>query len=161
MDLGTLIMGAAIVAICMLPFVIIGNAGKKRKKRTLQSLTNMAKQYNGQISQYEFCANFAIGIDEAKNFVFFYKRSKDEVEEEYVDLSEIKKSKVVTTSRTVGNKDQNHSVIDRLDLAFVPKAVNKEEIKWAFFDVEENLQLSSELPMIEKWSNLINDRIKG
>ena len=161
MDSGTLIMGAVLIAICVLPFVIVGRNRKKKKKQILQLLTNIAKKYNAQISRYDFCAGFAIGLDETKNAVVLYKQGQDGVTENYVNLSEIQKSRAVTTHRTVGDKDRNFNVIDRLDLVLVPIAKQKEDIKLPFFDAEDSLQMSSEMPLAEKWSDLINGRLKG
>jgi len=160
MDLGSAIIGAVAIIICALPFVMMSRSRKKREKAFLQSLSKIATQNNCQINQHEIFGNFAIGIDETKNFVFFFRQVKDNEIEQLVDLSEIQSCKVINTSRNFKNKDGNQKVIDKLELSFTPTAKNKPEIKMEFFNADVNIQLYGELQSIEKWSKLINDRLK-
>lgn len=159
--LGSTIIGTITMIICALPFVMVNNSKKKREKIFLQSLLEIAAQNNCQIYQHEILGNFAIGIDETKNFVFFYSQIKDKENKQYVDMSETQSCKVINTSRTFKNKDGNQKVIERLALSFVPTAKNKPEIIIEFFNADVSLRLNGELQLIEKWSNLINDRLKN
>ena len=159
MDLGSAIIGAIVIIICALPFVMMSRNSKKREKKNLQSLSEIATQNNCQIDQHEIFGSSAIGIDETKNFVFFYKLTKDKGIEQSVDLSEVQNCKVINTSRTLNNKGGNRKVIDKLELSFLPIVQNRSEIKLEFFNSDDNLQLLGELQSIEKWSKLINDRL--
>lgn len=160
MDLGSTIVGAIIIIICIVPFILMSQSIKKRKRQMLQSLTKIATQHYCQITQYEFCGDFIIGIDKIKNFVFFYKKLKDKEVEQFIDLDNIQNCKVINLNRTITNKDGNHKVIDKLALDFIPISKDKTEITLEFFNSDVSIQFSGELQSIEKWSKLINDQLK-
>ena len=63
MDLGTAIVGSTCVTICALPFVLTGINRKKNEMQLVATLKNTAKKNASEISQYEICGNYAIGID--------------------------------------------------------------------------------------------------
>ncbi len=58
------------------------------------------------------------------------------------------------------SKDGNQKMIDRLELCFISKAKDKPEIKLEFFNADVHPQLYGELQTVEKWSKLINGRLK-
>ena len=159
MDLGSAIIGAVAIMICILPFIMMSNSRKKREKLFLQALSRIAAQNNCQIGYHEIFGNFAIGFDSSKNFVFFYKQTKDNKQEQSVDLEGIQNCKVINVSRTFKSKEESHQVIDRLELCFTPMLKNKSEIKLEFFNADLNLQLYDELKAIENWSKMIKDRL--
>jgi len=160
MDLGSAIIGAIVIVISALPVILMNRSIKKRKKVLLQSIKEMATQNNCHINQHEIFGSFAIGIDDSKNFVFFYRQTKEKEIKQFVDLGEVQSCKVINTSRTLKRKEGNQKVIDKLELSFIP-AMNKPEIKLEFFNADVNAQLYGELQSIEKWSKLINDRLKN
>jgi hypothetical protein len=160
MDLNSAMAGAIMIAICILPFISMSRGRKKRDKQMLQSLTEIAKQHNCQISQHEFCGDFVIGIDEIKNSVFFHKHLRDKTIEQFIDLASIKNCKIININRAIKNHEGTHKVIDKLELVFIPASKNKSEITLEFFNSDVTTQLYGELPTIEKWSKLINDRLK-
>lgn len=161
MDLGSAIIGAVAIIICALPFVMMSRSKKKREKIFLQSLSEIATKNNCQITQHEIFGSFAIGLDESKSFVFFYKKMPGKEEEQSIDLGEIQNCKVINTSRTINNKEGNQKVIDKLELSFSPAAKNKPGIKLEFFRSDVSVHLDGELQSIEKWSKLINDLLRS
>ena len=158
-DLGSAIVGAGTIVICAVPVIMMNRSIKKREKKFLQSLSEIATRNNCRINRHEIFGSFAIGIDESKNFVFFSRRTKDKEIDHTVNLGEIQKCQVINTSRTIKNKDVNQKVIDRLELSFSPFAKNKPEFKLEFFNADDSARLHGELQSIEKWSKLINDRL--
>lgn len=160
MDLGSALMGAIAIIICVLLYILLNRNKKKREKLFLQPLLKMAAQNNCQIHKHEIFGNFAIGMDETKNFVFFHKLANDEVIEQSVDLGEIQSCKVINTSRMLKSRDGgSQKVIDRLQLSFIPLTKTKPGIKMEFFNSEVSIRLNGELQLIEKWSKLINDHL--
>ncbi|MBD1263047.1 hypothetical protein HZY62_20820 [Maribacter polysiphoniae] len=160
LDLGSVIVGAIILIVCILPFILIGRSRKKREKHFLQSLSNIANQHNCQINQHEIFGTFAIGMDKVHNAVFFCRQFKDEMIEQYVDLTKIKNCKVINTGRTLKSKDGQKKVTDKLELGFSPSVKDKPEVKWEFFNADINFQPNGELLSMENWSKTINNRIK-
>lgn len=153
-------MGAIAILICVVPFIMLNRRKKKREKLFLQSLSKIAAPVDGQIDQYEIIGNFAIGMDEAKNMVFFYRPTKDKVEAQFVELEGFQKSKVIKTYRSFKNNNGIQKEIDRLELCFIPTLKDTPQIKLEFYNSDVSMRLNGELQSIEKWSNLINDQLK-
>lgn len=155
MDLGTTIIGIICVAICAMPFILTNRSRKKKVKQQLLSLKDLAKQQNCDITQHEICGNYAIGIDQSKNFVFFQlKSSREEIKQQFVDLSAVKDCNIVNINRSTTN---NSKIIERLELHLTPKDKNKPGIVLEFYNNELSYQFSGEMQSIEKWGKLVND----
>jgi len=159
MDLGSLIIGAIIVLLCILPFILIQIRNNKRDNKKLLDLSNSAKEHDCKITRHEFCGNYLIGMDEVNNFVFFHKIVEDRLIRQFVDLSAIEKSEVVKATRTYTEKEGTAHVIEKLELAFIPNRKGGEVPLMEFYNEEVSLQLNGELQSIERWSLLINERV--
>lgn len=159
-DLGSALIGGSIFLFMILPIVIMSRNRKKRKKVFLQSLSEIATQNNGQLNHHEIFHSFGIGIDEARNFIFFYRQSKGSEIKHFVDLNQVQSCRILNTSRTFETKNGNLKIIDQLELSFIPSTKGEAEIKLEFFNQDVDVQLNGELQSIEKWSKLINDRLK-
>lgn len=159
MDLGSLIIGAMILLLCILPFILLQIRNKKRENKKLLDLSNSAKEHNCKITQHEFCGHYLIGIDEVNNFVFFHKIIKDQPIKQFVNLSTIEKSEIVTSTRTYTEKDGTAHVIEKLELAFVPNKKDTEVPPMEFYNEDVSFQLNGELQSIERWSLLINKHL--
>lgn len=161
MDWGTAVIGIVTMALCTLPFVIDYRNRKKREKLLLLSLKNTAQQQNCNISQYESCGDFTLGLDEYKSFVFFIKQKKEGAISQYADLSEFHTCQVAKNTRTLKNKEGNVTITERVELCFVPKNKNTRETRFELYNAEINKQPSGEVPFADKWSNQINTRLKS
>ena len=161
MDLGSAIIGIIVLGVFTLPFIITNRSRNKIKKQYLKSLLNIAEHNNCQIDQHEIFGSFAIGLDETKKFVFFYRQTKNNVKEQSINLGLIQNCRVVNISRATNSKNRNEQVIDRLELNFLPMEHNQSEIKLEFYNADENAQLYGELQSIEKWSIKIQDLLRN
>jgi len=159
MDLVSIIIGAVFLAIGIIPFVISSNRRSKNEKKMLNSLKEMAKQQNCNISQHESCGDFIIGICLDKNFVFFSKQKNEVIVSQSVDLSEVLTCQSTRLTRTVEKNKEINEIIEHLELAFAPKNKSNEVIRLELYDEQINQQLSGELQMVEKWSKLITARL--
>jgi hypothetical protein len=160
MDMGSIITGVVIIAICIIPFVLLGGGGKKRKKQLLQALSNIAEKQNSKITQHDICGEFAIGLDETTNILFFYKKVKEKETAQYVLLSNIQSCKAVTTNRTSKDKGVSHSAVAKFELVLTPVDKNNTDIRLELYNAEDSMQLSGELKMMQKWEQTVNGRLK-
>ncbi|WP_139958754.1 hypothetical protein [Flavicella sediminum] len=160
MDLGSAFIGAIIIVICIVPFVLMSRGNSKREKQLFLSLANKAKEYNSQISQHEFCGDFVIGMDELTNFVFFYKQKNEDSISQFVDLSCVQECLPLKSTKSRRSKNGEEQVVERVALRFVPKSTLSQETKFELFGLE-NMQLSGELQLVEKWSKQINALLKN
>jgi hypothetical protein len=160
MDLSTIIIGVILMGLFIMPFTLTGRSRKKREKLILQSLTNTANKNNCQISQHEICGDYGIGIDENKNVVVFFKQLKEKAIEEYIELNKIENCLVNKITKTVPTHEGNQTVIDKLELGFIPINKNHKAINLEFYNTAIYMQVYGELQSVEKWSKLISDRLK-
>lgn len=155
MELSSIIIGAFIVALCVMPFVIMGVSQKNKNKKKLSTLTTLAKNNGCLINQHQIIGNLIVGIDYSKPMFFLHKNINNQVFEQCINLSGIKACKVDKTSKTVGNS----IIIDKLELVFynvdknMPKAVSE------FYNSQVSIQFYDELKAIEKWADIINKTI--
>jgi hypothetical protein len=159
-DWGTGIVGLVSVLIFAGPFVVIFFNRAQKEKRVLRSLNEIAQQNNCIISQHEFCGDFALGLDESRNFVFFFKQKKGEVILQSVDLSEIQSCHPVKKTRTIRNGKDSVIITERLELNFVPVSKSEGETSFELYDEEVNVQLSGELQFLDKWVRQLSVRLK-
>lgn len=160
MNSGTAITGAILIAIFMLPFILMLNGRKKKQKQLVKSILAIANNHKCKLSQQEISEEFAIGLDETENQLFFVKRTTDKEIAKHLNLAEIKSCKVIKTGTTVGNKDDNYKTLDKLDLHFSFFDKKNADISLPFYDSEENFGLDGEIQMIEKWANIVNNRLR-
>jgi hypothetical protein len=158
MDTGTIITGAILLAVCILPFLLLGG-GKKRKKQLLQSLSQIAEKQNCKITRHELCGDLAIGLDESANCLFFYKKIHDKETAQYAKLSGIRQCKPVSSHRQVNGKDRGHSAPAKFELKLTPVDSAQPDIVLEFFNADDTLQAAGELQVMERWAKIVNERI--
>jgi hypothetical protein len=161
MDLGTLIIAAVLVAICIVPFLIMGRNKKKRDKQLLQLLFDTASKENCKITQSEFLNDIAIGLDGINNKLFFLKKIDAIEVEQHVSLLEIKNCGLLNSNRPLDTKMNKGVIIEKIGLTFTPNDKNKTNIVFEFFNSEETMLLSGELQLAQKWEKIINEKLKA
>jgi len=160
MDLGTAITAGIMILICAIPFILI-NRSRKRKKRKLLLLVNqLADKSNSTISKFEIWQNSIIGLDPKNNLLFFGKILKDGITEQFqIDLNRIKSCALKSNYRIVNSHEMNQKIIDKIEMSFVSDDLKKPAHKITFFDSNDNFQLSGEVQMSQKWERLISNQL--
>lgn len=153
MDLLNSIIGTLFVAICITPIIIINIKNKKKEKKALQSLINMAEKQNCNIHQYEHCNHLLIGIDNIKKVVFLYTKKNEIETNQFINLNDYIDCKIHQKDRLI--EHNNHIIIENLYLTFIPKLKNNNEVKLEFYNSENTMQLNGELQFIQKWLTII------
>ncbi|MDE1207406.1 hypothetical protein [Tenacibaculum larymnensis] len=152
MDLGTTIVGAVLLVICMAAFILVRKRQLTKKNEKLQILNNLSQEYNCFIQEYEFCNDFILGIDKSKKFLFFYKQAQENTYSKVIDLQTIEECKVIKKTRSINDK-----TIVLIELKFISK---NENIFITIYNEETDLLISNELLVANKWSLLINSNLK-
>lgn len=160
MELGTAIIGGVSLAVCLLPFVWMNNIRKKAEQKLLIALNDFAARHNGSITRHEVFRDTVIGIDEQKNTVFFYKKSDNEEDFQYIRLSGIKTCKVVRDGQTINTPNGARTVIERIRLAFVPAIEKEAGLELDFYNINKSVQLNGELQFAERWAQHVEERLK-
>jgi len=155
MELGTSIAGAIMIALCVLPFVLSNRNRKRHEIQLLKMLTNIINNQNCKLSRYECFGDIIIGIDEIALKVFFLSFINAIEKNQYINLSEIKHSKVVCISKTHNNEKS----IDKLELCFCAKIKTTPDIKFEFYNSDNCSHNSPDYLIVDKWSKIINENI--
>lgn len=152
MDLGITIITIICVAICAMPFILTIRSRKKRERKMFESIKELSKRHNCDITQHEICGNYAIGIDDNKEFVFFELTANETTNHHVVDLSTI-------NNCIVERKNSKNQTIASLDLKLISNNKNKPDIVLEFYNVDLSYQPNGEIESVEKWNKLINKRL--
>jgi len=161
MDLGTALIGAIFLAVCMVPFIIMYYHRVKKENVMLQSLKNIAQQQNCNIDKYELCGDFALGLDENRGFVFFFKQKNEETVRQFVNLSGVQTCQVAKKTRNQKANKTNELVTIQVELCFTSTNKNNDETRFELYNEEVNTQLSGELQFAESWAKQITERLKS
>lgn len=157
LDWGTALVGVISILICIVPFAMMHYKRVKNKNKMLQSLNVLEDKTGCKINHHEFCGDYVLGIDETRNYVFFFKQKKEEAISMFVDLSEVQACQVVKNKRTI----EKNSFTERVELNFIPANKSKKEVRFELFDEAVNMQLSGELQFADMWSKKINLMLKN
>jgi hypothetical protein len=156
MEPGTTLIGVIIIIICCIPFILLGIKNKKQKKLILQSLEDFAAQKSCKISKYDIWKESCIGIDESGKNVFAIRNTKNFKKTYHFNLLDVKKCKVENYTR----KQDEDLVVENIKLHFEARDLTKKIDSFEFFNNNsDNAQISDEIQLAEKWSNLINEKI--
>lgn len=157
MNLGTIIIGIICIALCAMPFILTSVNKNKKNKQTLDKLKNLAKRNNSEISQYEICGYYAIGIDKSNKTVSFILKNEEDMEEQFINLNTIKSCELIHVKKPINNKEKE---LSQLYLKLNPVDKNRSPYNLEFFNTDINYQINNEIQSSEKWNALINDTIK-
>lgn len=160
MDFGSSIIGLIFLILCTIPFVILSIRRQNKINLLFESLNNLAKQNNCNISQKEQFSNFAIGLDENRNYLFFYKNKKNKEIAQNINLADIQSCRALNSGKIAGNGSGSSKLIDKLELGLTPKSNTGGDILLEFYSLEDSMQVNGELQVLEKWVALINDQLK-
>jgi hypothetical protein len=156
MEIGTAVVGFILIAICALPFGIVFFNEIKVKRQRLARIRELADKQGRPVSQYDIGGDFIIGMDDTPKHVYFYKTHPGDDVEQVVNLEDITACKVIRMNRTVGTI----GLLSGVELAFIPVGREQKETRLVFYNELQKASLSNELELAEKWSKLIQERLK-
>jgi hypothetical protein len=133
----------------------------RKENNILHFLNKFTQVYNCHLTQYEFCGDFIIGIDDNKCYIFFYKHGIKDSLIQFAHLSEFQYCKAVNINRIIKTQHENVTQTEKVEILFSPVNKRKSETIFKLFDADVNNQLSGELQLVDKWCKLINERIKS
>lgn len=150
MEIGTTIIGAALLVLCIVPLVLAHNKNKKTRKELHQELQDFAATMCCSITYTDIWPNHIIGIDDTKDYIFFMKNTGGVWQQLYADLNTIKNCYATGTD--------NPEIADVLEIVLVGKE-SKETIL-EFYNRKISMQVTGELLLIKKWLPIIEDKLR-
>ncbi|BAX82467.1 hypothetical protein [Labilibaculum antarcticum] len=163
MDLTTTVVGLSMLGLFIVPIAIMSSKKKKKDQVLLLKLKSLASQNNCEISNYDVESEFAIGIANSKDFVFFVRKiaQSEKLLDACIPLIEIKECLLQSAKRTVKLQKSSVMVTDKLELVFQPEKKDKTAFTCLLYDSEINPQLVNEILIGQKWVSIINEAIKN
>jgi len=154
----TIISIAIAIAVCILLIVLIKTIKRKKTQKKFQTLSDFAAKHDCKITKHEFFNGISIGLDETSNYLFFIKHNYDKKTEQQIDLLKIQNCRVNNISRMVNGV----VVIDKLELCFSPLAKDAPQLIMEFYNSDyDSLTLAGELQLIEKWAEIVKNKLKN
>lgn len=155
-----LIVGIVILAICIIPFILMGINKRKKVKALTDALHGFATKHQCNISEYEAGGDYIFGLDAQKKVLFFYKNAHHQTSIEKMELALVKHCRAVTSGSEVKNADGTGKLTDKIELVFTMSSKDKPEIRWTLFDALNEIILIEEQQLAERWAARVNSLIK-
>ncbi|TXK45895.1 hypothetical protein FVR03_11350 [Pontibacter qinzhouensis] len=153
MDVTSIIIGLAAVALFIVPILYVQHTQKAKKQKLLQDFEALAGQQKLTISQHDFWdPYYTIGIDSTQNMLFYTLRKEGQEQQQVlIDLAAISACTVRCTHREANGE----KIIERVDLVFTNPNSRPAEKTLEFYNREVNLNFNNELMLAEKWKSLV------
>ncbi|OFZ57727.1 MAG: hypothetical protein A3D92_08405 [Bacteroidetes bacterium RIFCSPHIGHO2_02_FULL_44_7] len=157
MELGTIIAGAVLIALCAIPLTYMYLNVKRREKKMLNLINTMAEKDGCHITISNVSGDFVIGMDETANVLYVVSRMKDHERRNQVNLNEVKACQLNRVDRVVKNQEGQTTMIEKLELLLTTKDATTEAVE--FYHMDLSSQLYDELTLIQKWYQIVCSRI--
>lgn len=156
MNTSSILIGLAILAGVVLPFVILSIRKRNKENQSIKEFIQTGFKYGLELSETEHWNNRLLGIDPIKRKILFRQTEAEEFTETVIDLNEVKScTLLVTNLQSVGA----NQVPDKIEIAFKQKN-NKPLENLQIFDSETDSVVYAELEIAEKWTKIINEAIR-
>ena len=156
MDLPSLYIGIAIIALILLPFFFVSRKQKKQEKLVLKQFIEHGFKYGIELTETEQWSDRILGVDTLKRKIIFRHYTHEEMNETLVDLN--KHSQAILEKSMLGNEDTS-TAFDTILVRLKSKTGREDEII-SFFKSETDSIMYFELQLAEKWVKLINELLK-
>ena len=155
MGTGLYIIYAVIIACVVLPFILFITGSRKRNRQLTKVLQSEATRQNNKLDKIEVNNSFAIGLDTNAQKLFFHKSTATKEYTQSVDLTTVEHCDFLKVTRAITTKTKREEIIEKLILSFTHHH-HKENSVLEFYNHEDEMILSDEVLMGEKWKQEIN-----
>lgn len=148
MDTTSLIIGLGFLAICVLPFIYVRIATRKKEQKFQANYLQKAQEFGLQLSEYEtWSLCYAIGMDADKTHLLYFNVENNNWMN--VDLTSFSSASIIRKDKKT---IENDTVIDAL---FLDIDCNGRKTTLEFYNSHISYGLNDELKIIEKWWKLL------
>ncbi|WP_194852303.1 hypothetical protein [Nonlabens antarcticus] len=154
MDTGMIAITVTLIAIVSTPFILMLTGSSKRKSQLIKGLETLASQKNGTLSKKEIFLNFALGLDENAQQIYFFRKTDASEVAKTVDLHTVKSCSISKQSTMVKMEKGMNESIEKVSLLFEFKN-NESPERFVLFNEEESLQLNGEIGIAQEWKTFV------
>jgi hypothetical protein len=161
-DLSSIIIGIIALSFFIVP-VIYFEYFKKHTTKKFTAYFNEIAQNNGvKLSQFDIWRDsYAIGIDSDAKQILYLKRKNGQDETQFVDLSEVNKCRVSKDDERIKTPNGEQRVTTQIDLQIEFKNPEKPHLTITFYNGKNGDSVRDEVTLADKWSRLINSKLKS
>ena len=154
MDITTIIIGLVLLGFFVVPIIIL-SAGSK-KKALVAELKEWAAQNQCEIAEHDAGAQFAIGLSNKQDQVFFVRKTPSE----YTFFKNSISTKAVNdcTLRNTNNDKNSDKGMNKLEISF--RGASQKNTSWLLYDGSTKAKADQELALAKKWVSLIKGYLK-
>ena len=160
MDQKTILIGALILLVCLLPITLLKLKVVIAKRKKLKLLNNLAEENNTSLMDYEYWNDSAIALSEKGKLLFVIRSLAENEKARAINLSLFDKCRVINDNSRSPYKEGNFKVSDGIDLELSGRNNLTERINIYNTEKDGDL-LTDELSLAEKWNRIINGSIIG
>ncbi|MEY8780627.1 hypothetical protein AB9K32_09385 [Allomuricauda sp. XS_ASV26] len=160
MELGTISIGVVVIALSAMPFVLMAKGKKRKQKELLDKLKNIAASLGSDVANVDYGRKMALGISSAKNYILFYKETKDKIVEKTVPVNTLLKCEVNEAKQRVRVNKRTEEILERIELVFYSKDKSAAPISFELYNADEYLQLNGELQLAKKWHGITKEAME-
>lgn len=146
-------IGTLLLLITTLPIFYLLYQSKKSARQFKQKIVELAAANKGQITQYEACGNFILGIDAPNKHLYFYQKTATNFVEFGINLGTYKSCEAVK-KMTEGNGAP--SVLEAVALRLIPKSAPTKEVRLQLYHESTAINQVGEVRFAEQWATRIN-----
>jgi len=159
MDIATMIIGAVVLSLFILPFWITIKKNSRENGGPLKSLQEQALAHGAQITRSDRSGPWAIGLDEARQRAFFSLSGKNGMEVRTIDLHDCTDVAIVSKygGHPGGKSATGHP--EEIALKFLPAKETKAAEEWSLYSAKDRPQLGNELLLARKWEKLLKEQV--
>ncbi|GHA33229.1 hypothetical protein GCM10007103_13420 [Salinimicrobium marinum] len=149
------IVDLAVIASVVIPYILLIIAGFNETKTRQKKFLQEAGKNQMVPSETDHWNLNTIGIDRNLQKLLFVQQSPKGDRIEYYDLKNIRKSTIVSTTKSIRINDKVEEVLQRIDLEFEGSFSGEKQLL-NLYDCDLTYSQDYELAHAQKWNEIIN-----
>ncbi len=161
-DLESVVIGVGLLLVFICPLIYVQLKQKFNIKKYTEIFQEKARKQQLDISEFDIWNNgYGIGIDKKANVLLYYCSKTGEDVLKKVDLTKVISCRSITERKPIRANSASSKVTQSLTLSLKLKDSNARNIDLEFYNIKYHTELYLELPLIEKWTKIINQALKN
>lgn len=161
-DLSSIIIIIIALAFFFVPIIYFEYFKKRTTKKFTAYFNEAAQKNRVTLSQFDVWRDsYAIGIDIGANHILYLKQKNGQDETLLIDLPEVKKCRISKEDERIKTPNGEQRITTQIDLLIEFHRPEKSNLTIAFFKGNNGDSLKDEVILADKWSKLINSKLKN
>lgn len=156
MNSSSIIIGLAILAVVILPFIVISIRNRSKENQNIKEFIQTGLKYGLELAETEQWSDHLLGLDPVKRKILFRQVNNDQFTETLFDLNEAKSCTLLVTNLQSAGAGQ---APDKIEIVFRQKGGKAIE-NLQIFNSDFDSIVYTQMEIGEKWTKLINEALR-